>query len=137
MNGRIFYRSGYLYQLAADYRTRVPINPPASVKTEWIELSPGGELHIRSGYAWDGPSGPTIDTASAMRGSLIHDSLYQLIRLGHLGAACRETADQVYEDACLEDGMLSVRAWAHFKALRLFGGSSAESSAEKPMLAAP
>lgn len=137
MTSRIFYRAGYKYQLSADYRTLVPINPQASIKTDWIELSPGGGLLVHMGYAWDGPSGPTIDTASAMRGSLIHDALYQMIRLGHLGAACRAVADQVYEDACREDGMLAVRAWAHFKALRLFGGSSAEPSAERPMLTAP
>ena len=42
MTSRIFYRAGYKYQLSADYRTLVPINPQASIKTDWIELSPGG-----------------------------------------------------------------------------------------------
>ena len=134
---RIRYREGYKYQLAEDYSVLVPFYRASPAETEWLRLSALGWLLIRGGYCWDGPSGPTIDTASAMRGSLLHDSLYQLIRLGHLGADCRAVADQVYEDACLEDGMLAVRAWAHFKALRLFGGSSAEPSAEKPMLTAP
>ncbi len=35
-----------------------------------------GVLTIRSGYAWDGPGGPAMDTPAAMYGSLSHDALY-------------------------------------------------------------
>lgn len=134
---QIKYRGGYLYQLAEDYTVRIPITPRQNIVTEFVYLTTEGDLTLRRGYAWDGPSGPTIDTASAMRGSLIHDSLYQLIRQGPLGWIHRAVADQVYEDTCIEDGMWSIRAWAHFKALRAFGGAAADPSHVKPVLAAP
>lgn len=137
MNGRIFYRGGYKYQLAADYLTRIPINPASTIETDWIKLSPAGELAIARGYAWDGPSGPAIDTKSAMRGSLIHDALFQLLRLGHLSDALRPTFDQIYKDACIEDGMWLARAHLHFLALRQFGWWAARPSAERQILTAP
>lgn len=151
----IYYRAGYKYQLAADYAVLTPFHLVSPVETEWLRLSEAGWLLIRQGYAWDGPSGPTLDTASAMRGSLIHDALYQLIRLGNLGVACRAAADQIYEDCLIADAeaviqrtyprlmqapmiaLAKARAWSHFKALRAFGGTAAEPSAEKLMLTAP
>ena len=35
---------------------------------------------VEKDYAWDGPSGPTIDTSNSMRASLVHDVLYQAMR---------------------------------------------------------
>ncbi len=76
----IKYRSGYKYQLAEEYQVKVSVTPKNNVKTDFIELSTEGMLVIKRGYAWDGPSGPTIDTPNFMRGSLVHDALYQLLR---------------------------------------------------------
>ena len=74
----IKYRSGYKYQLVEEYQVRVSLIPENDIKTDFIELSTEGMLIIKKGYAWDGPSGPTIDTPNFMRGSLVHDALYQL-----------------------------------------------------------
>ena len=49
-------------------------------------LNTKGHLIIKRSYAWDGPSGPTIDTKNFMRGSLVHDALYQLMRHEHLSS---------------------------------------------------
>ena len=87
---KIFYCRGYKYQLDQTYVVQVSIKPRADIITEWIKLNRDGMLAIMDGYAWDGPSGPTIDTKNFMRGSLVHDALYQLMREGHLEPRWRE-----------------------------------------------
>ena len=133
----IYYREGLKYQLARDHVEAIGIHPVKAIETDWIRLSPEGQLSIRSGYAWDGPSGPTIDTPSAMTGSLVHDALYQLIRLGYLPPFARGAADKEYRRICLRSGMWKARAVLHFDALRWAGGSSAAPDAERPVLTAP
>jgi len=93
------------------------------VRTEYIELKYDGRLTLRKGYAWDGPSGPTIDTADSMRGSAGHDALYQLISLGAIREELRIQADADLRAWCMQDGMSELRANAWYKAVRIFGGS--------------
>ena len=132
------YRAGYKYQTAEDYVAKLPAEfHPYATRTRWLILELGGLLLIREGYAWDGASGPAIDTKSAIVGSLVHDALYQLIRLGRLPDDLRGAADEVYKNLCLEGGMWAARSWWHFKGVRWFGGNSAEPDAEKPVLTAP
>ena len=110
--GGIAFRSGYKYQLAEDYSAIIPIAPLAEIITDYIILirEPSlihgiapceGQLTIKKGYAWDGPSGPAIDTKSAMRGSLIHDAGYQLLRSGLQAASVRTKWDELYKQCCL------------------------------------
>ena len=68
--GYIRYRSEYKYQLASEYRIKIPILPTGDIVTEFIDLDTGGELTVKNAYAWDGPSGPVIDTPENMRASL-------------------------------------------------------------------
>ena len=70
----------YKYQLTDDYYIRIDIRPGQDLEFRFLSLSSDGILTIRKSYAWDGPSGPTIDTMDFMRGSLVHDALYQLMR---------------------------------------------------------
>ena len=69
--GSISYRSGYKYQLTEGYSVDVDVKPDQDIDSEYIRLSTIGLLTIKTGYAWDGPSGPTIDTPSFMRGALV------------------------------------------------------------------
>lgn len=132
----IKYKRGYKYQLAESYTLPVEIRGlPCS--TDWLSLADNGNLTISKGYAWDGPSGPTIDTNTFMRGSLVHDALYQLIRLGLIGAVCRDHADKILMRICLEDGMNKIRAWWVYKGVKWFGGPSAGKQAEPEILEAP
>jgi len=134
----ITYKSGYKYQLKQNYSVVIPIKPHAAIASEFITLAVDGTLAIKSGYAWDGPSGPTIDTLNFMRGSLVHDALYQLMRERHLDAATnREKADRLLQEHCKEDGMTSIRAWWVYQGVRLGGGPSADPDLDKPMKQAP
>ncbi|EMO20729.1 hypothetical protein LEP1GSC168_0070 [Leptospira santarosai str. HAI134] len=144
---QIVYKSlkNYKYELVKSYsfqtdiKTEEPIqigNP--DIKT-FISLDPDGLLHIEAGYAWDGPSGPTIDTKTFMRGSLVHDALYQLMREEKLDRAqYREYADHLLKQICTEDGMNRFRAAYVYKSVRWFGESSATPKDEtKEWISAP
>ena len=68
---------------------------------------------VSPGYHWDGPSGPTIDTADSMLGSLIHDVLYQTLReAGDIGLK-RKVADKLFLTLLKREGMwwLKRNAW--------------------------
>ena len=136
---KIKYRKGYKYQLARDYTCWVEILPDEIIQDEtgWITLEPNGKLTIRSGYAWDGPSGPTIDTPTFMRGSLIHDALYQLIRQGLLEPEWREQADKELRIACIQDGMMKCRAWYVFWAVHYGAAWAADPANKKKIIEAP
>lgn len=86
-----------------------------------VTLSPDGLLHIAKGYAWDGASGPAIDTESFMRSSCVHDALYQLISLGLIPPDVRGEADRLLRDISREDGMWYVRTLWVYAAVRVFG----------------
>ena len=106
----IQYKKGYKYQLVEDYYTQVDIIG-YEVMTDFIFLSLTGMLNITAFYAWDGPSGPTFDTKNFMEGSLVHDVLYQLLRMGLIPQSYRKYADQRLKEDCIRDGMSKFRAW--------------------------
>ena len=135
----ITYRSGYKYQLREPYRVTVGIKPRTAVGVDdFVSLDPDGTLSIKRGYAWDGPSGPTIDTQNFMRGSLVHDALYQLIRNGLLQMVPhRKMADRELERICAEDGMLWPRRRWVYAAVRLFAEDAATEASKKPESTAP
>ena len=107
------------------------------VSTSLLRLSKDGKLLILDGYAWDGPSGPAIDTVNFMLGSLVHDALYQLIRLGHLDLTWRGTADEVLREICIEDGMSAMRAWWVYTSVKAFAQRAARLSSEPQVFHAP
>ncbi len=122
----------YKYQLMHDYTIDVEIDDLGEdVDTNFIALTTAGVLTVKNRYAWDGPSGPTIDTRSFMRGSLVHDVLYQLMRGKYLDyKKHRKYADELLKNICLKDGMLKFRAWYVYKIVRMFGEKNARPSEE-------
>ena len=135
---QIFYKGGYKYQLAEVYKVQTTIKPAVAISTPFIRLDLAGVLTILKGYAWDGPSGPTVDTKSFMRGSLVHDALYELMRKGFLDPLThRITADKLLRQMCKEDGMYSVRAWWVYHSVRKFGYKSASKENKKKIIKAP
>jgi hypothetical protein len=73
-----------------------------------------------------------------MRGSLVHDALYQLMRNRHLSdARWRDEADLELKRMCIEDGMSSIRAWWVHRGVRVGGGPAADPAAAKEIHTAP
>jgi len=130
---KIKYKKGYKYQLQETYSHKIKdligdVFYPYQVN-DYIEFDYNSsdclEIIIKKGYCWDGPSGPTIDTKNFMRGSLVHDALYQLMREKVINKRHRKYADELLRKICLEDGMCWFRAWYVYWSVRLFAKSAA------------
>ena len=98
---------------------------PKSVGTSVIEAKHivivGRVIRINEGYRWNGPSF-AIDTENAMRASLLHDAMYDLMKQGLLDQKWRRIADKMYRRILKADGMSWFRRWYHWVGVRL-GGS--------------
>lgn len=124
MKAIIRYKDGYKYQLVEPYTYQTEIYG-FDIASDWIRLEPNGKLTGLKGYAWDGPSGPTVDTKSAMRGSLVHDMLYQLMGKYSELLVYRPYADDLLYQIGCKDGMNSFRAYIWRKMVNWFGGKRA------------
>ncbi len=134
----LYFRRGYKYQTTRPYHIYLPwLIPYAPVETPFISVSITGRMAIRAGYAWDGASGPTWDTLSSMIGSLVHDVIYQLIRLGLIHPEYKQLGDGALHDICTEDGIFSWRADYWRWAVLTFGAASTQPSAEPKEEVAP
>ncbi len=136
--GYIRYTGKYKYQLASEYKIKIPITPAEAILTGFIDLDTEGNLTVKKAYAWDGPSGPVKDTKKNLRASLVHDALYQLMRHEHLKSRThRKTADEEFRRICKKDGVSNLRASIYYKALRRFGKPAASPENKKKIARAP
>ena len=119
-------RRQYKYKLYSDVVYETDYKLDNAYDNGLISISVNGLLTICAGYSWDGPSGPTLDTKNFMRGSLVHDALYQLMREKILPQSAREEADNILREICIKSGMSTFRAWYIYKGVRLAGASAAK-----------
>lgn len=134
----IKYKRGYKYQIVEEYSVETNIFPESNIVTDYILLNKNGFLTIKKGYAWDGPSGPTFDTKTFMRGSLVHDAFYQLMREEKIPKEkYRIPADKILKKICREDGMNILRVSWVYAAVRVFADPAADPSSKKKIEEAP
>ena len=133
MNTPACYRKlkSYKYQLVEPFSFQTPFTG-YTIDVPFIRLSEDGVLSIDKFYAWDGASGPTIDYKSSMRASLVHDALYQLLRMEKLPQSLVVPSDELFRKMLVEDGMSSLQAWVWYRGLRLANGSAARPGTQKP-----
>jgi hypothetical protein len=110
----------YKYMLAKNYSIQTDIYDK-SFNNPYFRLYKNGKLICKQYYCWDGASGPTIDTESNMRGSLIHDVLYQAMHMNFLSRKYRKYADDFFYEIIREDGMNLIRAKYYWLAVRSVG----------------
>ena len=134
---QIKYKGAYKYQLVDDYLVKLDTTCTFEAKNDFIDFQANGDLKIKAGYAWDGPSGPVLDTVENMRASLVHDALYQLLREEWFPAMFRKKADQIFRDMCITDGVNRFRAWTWYYALRVGGNPAASPENQKKVNVAP
>lgn len=132
----IKYTEGYKYQLEEEHITKTPIIG-YTIDTFFIKLTPIGVLTLSKGYAWDGPSGPTFDSKTSMRGSAEHDAFYKLMRMGLIPITERFNVDQAFKATLLKDGMSPRRANIWYKGVRGFASSAADIKNKKKVITAP
>jgi len=100
---RLYFRRGFKYVTTRDYYIELDVIPFEPIDLPWIKMDMQGRTHIWARYAWNGASGPTIDTLTSMIGSLVHDLGYQLIRLGLIDPCYKEYFDNLLA-ACKDMG---------------------------------
>ena len=137
MSSFIEYRSGYKYQLASDYALVINIIPDENKVSEFIHLDTTGKLTVKNGYAWDGTSGPVIDSDQNMRASLVHDALYQLMRQSLISQDNKKKADKVFRRLCKEDGVSGFVAQIYYLGLKIGGKRSTKPKNTKNINIAP
>ena len=120
------YKAGYKYQLVEDETFHTRFRPVNDIHTDYLHLREDGSLLIEKGYAWDGASGGAIDTQTFMKGSCLHDALYQMCRMNLLPWSQWRIADRELATQCLRDGMWSLRVKWVMLALKLAGGNAAK-----------
>ena len=134
----IKYRAGYKYQLAESYSCMTPIKPDKAVREEFFTLSKNGKLWIKKGYAWDGASGPTFDTKSSMRPSLVHDAFCQMMRSRLIDYdKWQDTVNEFFKQQCIEDGMWAWRAALWYRAVELADAGDPNQGPDGEILEAP
>lgn len=124
--------AGYKYAVAEDVRYDLPTFEGVSFSHAFFDMR-DGELTVREGYSWDGASGPTIDSAATMSGSLVHDVLYQAMRGNLLPAESRSVADAALRDLMISKGASRIRSYTWYFALRAFGAKNVESRDYEPI----
>ncbi len=116
------------------YRLSHPVNWETGIESDGFKLrfcsiTAGGRLSIHAGYSWDGASW-FPDFRWILRGSCVHDSLYQLLRETGFGEAeahdvRRQQADEVFRLVCLDAGAWGWQARLVHDGVRLGGGPAA------------
>lgn len=134
---QLFFKRGYKYQTSRDYHIKLDVVPVEPIALPFVRMDKEGNTVIYAGYAWNGASGPTIDTLTTMIASLGHDLGYQLIRLGLLDKKYKEYFDELLAKIGIEDGMCPLRANSWCVAVKLFGNGSCRPSAEPKEEVAP
>ena len=97
MSGELQYRRvNWKYVLEKEVQLALPLELCGDVYISPYLIAGGSLLVIKDGYAWDGASGPTVDTPATMYPALVHDALYQLMRLGIIPTGARKEADKLF-----------------------------------------
>jgi hypothetical protein len=113
----------YVVEVFRSYKSKYFVG--LHIQVPFIKIV-GSTIFIKKGYAWDGPSGPTWDTKNFLTPSLVHDALYQLIRIGQLSSGFRKIADKILYQMCRDRGMSWWRSRYVYKAVRAFGEVAAK-----------
>lgn len=142
----VSYKAGYKYQTVEQVSFFTGITHSEDIKTDYILFKQDGTLIFDKGYAWDGPSGPAVDTPKFIWASLPHDGGYQMIRMQLLSPSFRAPFDHFMKQLMQYDLAQSsflvnrwnrVRAQYAYWAVRRFAMSAADPKNAKKVLRAP
>lgn len=125
------YKSGYKYQLTDVISFQTSFRPDKPLVSDYLRLGKTGILTILPGYAWDGCSGPVRDTEKNQHAGLLHDALYNLMRLGLLDHKLWAMADVEFAKQLKLYGVWRVQIWVMMKGLALVKGKHARPQQRK------
>lgn len=133
----IRYTSGYKYQLAEDYTVKTPVTG-CRVVNDYFTLDPDGTMTAFRGYAWDGASGPTLDTKSSIVPSMVHDVFCQCMRAGWVSYdQWQDTINDFFRQQCIECGMWPWRAAIWHAGVEFGDAGNPRQGPDRQVLTAP
>ena len=114
----------YKFKVEENFSIELPFKIP-DFEHQYASLK-DGILSVKRGYAWDGASGPIINTQDTLVASLVHDVLYQAMRLNLIKSSKenRKIADKNFFEILKMNGVNSIRRKVWYFAVRLFGKKS-------------
>lgn len=114
----------YKFKVEENFSIELPFKIP-DFEHEYAS-SKDSILSVKKGYAWDGASGPIINTRDTLVASLVHDVLYQAMRLNLIKSSKenRKIADKNFFEILKMNGVNSIRRKVWYFAVRLFGKKS-------------
>lgn len=117
----------YKFKVEENFSIELPFKI-ADFEHQYASLK-DGILSIKKGYAWDGASGPIINTQDTLVASLVHDVLYQAMRLNLIKSnnENKKIADKIFFEILKMHGVNSIRRKVWYFAVRLFGKKSTKS----------
>ena len=117
----------YKFKVEENFSIELPFKMP-DFEHQYASLK-DGILSVKRGYAWDGASGPIINTRDTLVASLVHDVLYQAMRLNLIksNSENKKTADKNFFEILKTHGVNSIRRKVWYFAVRLFGKKSTKS----------
>ena len=121
--GKIKYKEGFRFYLADDFFILIEGLPDVAVLETYKMSLSNGSLRISRGYMWDGP----WKNKKMIRGFLVHEALYQLIRLGYLDYSWRLKANAVLCKILVADGVFRGFAFLIKKFFDVFGSVASKS----------
>jgi hypothetical protein len=118
----IHYLAGLKYRLDEPYRLKVQLDSPNMVCRHVSYTD--GELLIDREFVWDGMTGMVYNEDAVIRGSLVHDAIYHLMRECNMKASNEKIADELLYKIVVEDGVSWLYAqfiWYYVKYLGKYG----------------
>ncbi len=111
---------GYKYRLLEQFQWYSEFLKDESFEAPFFQCDKGHCTAFK-GYAWDGVSGPAVDTKKTKIPGLKHDISYQAIRLGLIDKKYKSDIDKQFHDD-LERGKVSrFIADIYYRGVRWFG----------------
>ena len=140
-----YFKRHYVVKETMEFQTLIKGKQASILRADGkilARLEKDGMLYVYPEYAWDGPSGPTIDTHAFILASCAHDVLYQMLRdsllinkyhfVDFMGnfypgeyyrkfVELRALADKTMKELNLKYGMSRFRAWYTWLSVQTFG----------------
>lgn len=133
---QIAYIESDKYILADDYFDVAPFAPTDTINTTYGTFYPDGQYKVSKGFLFSANS-PAINTNDSKRAAMVHDFFYSLMKDGLLSREYRDDVDRYFYDMLIIDGMIPLRAWYWYKAVRVGGDNALNSPKPKTQYAPP
>lgn len=123
---QVLYSYADKYVNAENYSDIAPFAPYRDTVTDYGVFYTTGEYVIYRGFLFSA-NFPAINTDDSRRAAMVHDFFYELMKRGVLSREHRYDVDYLFYNQLLEDGMIPLRAWYWFRAVREFGDNALDS----------